>query len=406
MGMGAKPEIWTRDQFRQETNPRDLRKKLSKIDDQLVEWLFHKDGLSTDRRVKILRTLAAECIAYARQQTSRKETKEAKRFKRKPSARLINRIDKTKALLRQVMIRLAYEQFVFQKTSRGAAGTHLSLATRQGLRPGYSHERTEYVTTMGAGGFAGVPSLNNPAGEINPTSSSYLRDCHVAVRNGTLTLNGGVPAFSVNFTTAPFAQLTDGDLDLFAAYLRQRGLTANDLEAMNVTDKPQVHFVRKDERINKNLLIPINGKLYTHDGELYTTGLLYPGQGRPPAFNAQDYGLDIYALDKRGNLLHQFIRNVAGMPRTPTDQWNHSSLVAGQDVICAGMILVYNGDLKYISNESGHYQPDAQKLSNAIAVLMEEYGLDLMTTIDSIRDEAGGQVYASVAQFQARVPPQ
>jgi hypothetical protein len=57
-------------------------------------------------------------------------------------------------------------------------------------------------------------------------------------------------------------------------------------------------------------------------------------------------------------------------------QINHSSYAAGHDVICAGMISIKNGVLKAISNNSGHYTPDTNKLTELLRWLESE-GVDL-----------------------------
>ena len=52
--------------------------------------------------------------------------------------------------------------------------------------------------------------------------------------------------------------------------------------------------------------------------------------------------------------------------------FNHSSLVAGDSVVCAGEILVVNGVIKRISNSSGHYRPPDKALQNALDELVKQ----------------------------------
>lgn len=57
--------------------------------------------------------------------------------------------------------------------------------------------------------------------------------------------------------------------------------------------------------------------------------------------------------------------------------FNHSSLVAGESVVCAGEILIVDGVIKRINNNSGHYRPPDKALQNAIdELLRKEVKLD------------------------------
>lgn len=47
----------------------------------------------------------------------------------------------------------------------------------------------------------------------------------------------------------------------------------------------------------------------------------------------------------------------------------HSCYLEGREVLCTGCITVVNGELKYINNWSGHYQPSRQQLSLAVQAL-------------------------------------
>jgi hypothetical protein len=50
--------------------------------------------------------------------------------------------------------------------------------------------------------------------------------------------------------------------------------------------------------------------------------------------------------------------------------FNHSSFNGGREVICAGMIGATNGELDFISNESGHYQPSRGALYSCLQKLI------------------------------------
>jgi len=54
----------------------------------------------------------------------------------------------------------------------------------------------------------------------------------------------------------------------------------------------------------------------------------------------------------------------------------HSCYLEGREVLCTGCITVVNGELKYINNWSGHYQPSRQQLSLAVQALRAQ-GVDI-----------------------------
>jgi hypothetical protein len=80
--------------------------------------------------------------------------------------------------------------------------------------------------------------------------------------------------------------------------------------------------------------------------------------------NAQGSLPAIWAMDLSGRLYVSSIQQ-PGL-------FNHSSLLAGRSVICAGEIIIIDGKIKYISNRSGHYQPPDKTLNIAIDKLREK----------------------------------
>jgi hypothetical protein len=60
--------------------------------------------------------------------------------------------------------------------------------------------------------------------------------------------------------------------------------------------------------------------------------------------------------------------------QTGGGDFNHSSLLSGKPVLCAGEIKINGaGQLTYIDNNSGHYKPDKNSLKLACRALMSEY---------------------------------
>lgn len=100
----------------------------------------------------------------------------------------------------------------------------------------------------------------------------------------------------------------------------------------------------------------------------------------------------IYAMDLTERL---FVLRGAAMNE---GQWNHSSALAGQPVICAGELAANNGQLKFINNSSGHYKPDTESLANCLRV-MSQAGVNLSQTV--IFDKKTSHYYNNYAAFLA-----
>ena len=114
-----------------------------------------------------------------------------------------------------------------------------------------------------------------------------------------------------------------------------------------------VHYIRKDERLANNYVV-------IHRGLLYLNGSLMHNVGSEQGW--------MYAMDQYGNLITVNFQMAPG----PDQQYNHSSLNVGKDVVCAGHIIVNQGRIVYLDNGSGHYQPTAQHLRDCMQALIEE----------------------------------
>lgn len=69
----------------------------------------------------------------------------------------------------------------------------------------------------------------------------------------------------------------------------------------------------------------------------------------------------------------------------------HSCYLEGREVLCTGCITVVNGELRYINNWSGHYQPSQQQLSLAIQALRAR-GIDITNVRVEYQQTNGSQV--------------
>jgi hypothetical protein len=75
----------------------------------------------------------------------------------------------------------------------------------------------------------------------------------------------------------------------------------------------------------------------------------------------------IYACDRYGSLF--LVQNDMKDKNQNDLQLNHSTLLAGNEVLCAGTISIKKGALMGITNLSGHYQPD----TNALTTMLRDW---------------------------------
>jgi hypothetical protein len=112
---------------------------------------------------------------------------------------------------------------------------------------------------------------------------------------------------------------------------------------------PTMAYLNKLSRIGEMVIVE-NGKLMSD-----------------PATPFKTSGPFAYAIDRYGNMYAK--RNRDGL-------FHHSSFCRGQEVICAGCLMVSDGVLRHIDNASGHYCPSRANLHNAVQ-LLHVYGLDI-----------------------------
>lgn len=86
----------------------------------------------------------------------------------------------------------------------------------------------------------------------------------------------------------------------------------------------------------------------------------FPEQPATPV-EARAIGFAIYVMDERGELFVSF--------EAERHAFHHSSLLAGGRVAAAGEMIIINGKLYAINNQSGHYRPPPIALERVIRVL-------------------------------------
>ncbi|MFB7724463.1 hypothetical protein [Nocardia sp. NPDC056100] len=102
----------------------------------------------------------------------------------------------------------------------------------------------------------------------------------------------------------------------------------------------QVTYLNAEERQRFQLFIR-DGKMYDADGNLFDTALA--------ASHWNGAGKAIFVMDKNGSIY-------ASLYHGP-GEFHHSSFLAGAPVAGAGELQVANGELRLITDASGHYRP-------------------------------------------------
>ncbi len=132
----------------------------------------------------------------------------------------------------------------------------------------------------------------------------------------------------------------------------------HDPNSLNFREPPEVVYLKRSGRVAL-IAIPNNGRFEDASGQPFDTGM-----------TGNRISLAMYAIDKYGSVL---IRKAFGQMNGRN--FNHSSLVGGKEVMCAGEMGIRNGTLAYINNNSGHYQPSADLLRSALTWIYAQ-GID------------------------------
>jgi hypothetical protein len=113
----------------------------------------------------------------------------------------------------------------------------------------------------------------------------------------------------------------------------------------------QCMYLRKDGgRMPQMVFRDGAGNAINYDGALLTTA-------NQPGRNT------VYAMDRYGNLF-----TAIGLP--DSRMWvNHSTMLAGNEVTCAGCMTIDNGKITSLDNASGHYKPSRRHLMRCVDML-------------------------------------
>ncbi len=117
-----------------------------------------------------------------------------------------------------------------------------------------------------------------------------------------------------------------------------------------------------DEAARKAYRLVIkDGKIYDAKGKLFDTT-------SAATVHAGGHGKAIFVMDEYGNFYAS---------KTHTrGEFHHSSLLEGKPVAAAGEMQVVNGELKLITDQSGHYWPGKDFTAQALDAL-KKAGVDV-----------------------------
>ncbi|HZT30795.1 MAG TPA: hypothetical protein VFA33_12975 [Bryobacteraceae bacterium] len=191
-------------------------------------------------------------------------------------------------------------------------------------------------------------------------------------------------------------QWDDPRMRKFVGKTRQQLTMDEALKLAKLFNDPPVVFRNKIERLRNLAMVGDDGLFYDIDGNPILMNALRLGK----------YRKYVYAMDKYGNVFTDDLgikQYVKYNPQTgrhtleQTDTFNHSSLLAGGEVLCAGCIHIgYDahrqrekaGWLSAIDNNSGHYKAGSEHLRNAVVALRDQ-GVDIAWV--RVLDASGGR---------------
>lgn len=340
----TRPQVMSLHEFKKKTTPSNIfkrgRSSIGTIDIALANWQV--GAQSGQQSIAGLMEILHACKDWL----AAKGAKDSSNFQRRREVVL--------QLANSVFSRLQYETFELNK-SRTQGGAR-QVGQLKGLSPGYTHERSTYLTS-------------GKTAAVSGSTVSLLTE-----------MAGKHPEWSWS-PNKPFSQLSEQE---FVKVM-------NNLGPMLAGIQTEVLFMPKNERRNYMLIID-GGYIYNGFNQRFDTSR---SQGGYP-YVIDGYG-SIYSTD-----------HTAVERDLPLEQrFNHSTFNAGKDVVCAGMIKVVNGRLRYLDNNSGHYKPLRQNLHRAVK-LLAECGVDMYMGVqlgmkEMVRGELVFHTYNVAALFLANL---
>jgi len=325
------------------------------VDLALYEYWTRKNGASAQQEITLLYGIVTACTGWLKKKYNKNE------------------------FTRGILGRTSYYDELFTRRRREIKS--LADEALAELFARLSHHGLLTTDQRGALHFAGhkVASLGaygHQRRTLKPMGKDYQPERLTYLESGKALAISGSGVHQTHHSLSH----NEGALEGVTSKLRKIGakdvdrLTPDDFRVLDELGRRNlltgdVNYLKKGERFRYLCMCDGNGKLVDTDGNLVTT---------------HSFKVTAYAMDRYGNL---FAKDAD--PIGDAFFFNHSSFNAGHDVISAGTLTIASGVLTVIDNNSGHYKPGRQNLSNCLDVLAEE-GVDLTKTIVNLYVFVGG----------------
>ena len=333
----SKPSLMGSTTFKLRTTKTGAMKRSSLVNlDHALAKMDFTPRASTQQKIGWLRQILGECANW----------RAAKAHKLIPgpnlSANTVARAAVVDEVADQAMALLKYYMFEDQKANR-PLHVPASAANRRDLQHGHQHERAVFADGKAAA-RRGLRHRPVPTGFDG--GSLVEANMQTAGADPTAYPAFPPPVQAIFGANKPFDQLSRQEFDALAAFFG----------ANNMSMQQPVHYARKDERVRNHMVVIVNGRLRKDPRQDYSCAL------------------DMWAMDKYGNFMCTAAGAQVDYGGGNNYQFNHSSLNAGHEVLCAGTVVITNGVIDEIDNNSGHYRPTRQNLHTAVNVLHHDLG--------------------------------
>ncbi len=152
-------------------------------------------------------------------------------------------------------------------------------------------------------------------------------------------------------------------------------LSGPEFDAIGLKTKVRMYWLNKIQRLQFVARCTNTGWQDIAGQPMHTT-MAHPEWGIGYENECQMFAMDRYGNLFVGNDNQRHGQYTLGLAtnqmkgaRLDRGQTNHSSFCAGREVICAGTIFFWKGQLIHIDNNSGHYAPKRNALYQAVKIL-------------------------------------
>ncbi|MCB9883413.1 MAG: hypothetical protein H6834_16625 [Planctomycetes bacterium] len=184
-------------------------------------------------------------------------------------------------------------------------------------------------------------------------AGSMVHPLHDDMRKG---MHGKLSGELKRIANKKGSALTASDWQVLKTFCLDHGIDSHD------ANSSQCRYLRRAERMVGLLFVNNQGLFESYDGSIVD---MWTGGNNPP----------LYVMDRYGNFYTDDSKDISWGGKFA----NHSSILSGQEVICAGNAHIKQGRLLVINNNSGHYKPSREHLAECVKVLLDE-GADLTKT--------------------------